>query len=312
MSVVCISEADGQQLNAAANQVNLTASGSKPFELRADFTAQVKVPMSGHLVWKWASRDSWSQEVMLGDYSEIRVRKGDRLYIKRNAYFTPLRISELQHLVPVLENDTDYWEVKKSKHKVEGGLEQDCLEIRARDGSKVWNPHRTVCVSSGGEVNSDETRDDVELRKKEFLNYQSFGGHRYPRQLRLLVNGSLALGVEVTTLREIDVTQESFLLPAGAIERRQCDHMVVPKPISTPEPNYPLSAKQNLIQGTVTVAVTVQPDGSVSDVHLLGTAEHEMDAVTQEIVKTWKFKPAMCGSEPVAYDIQVDMNFRLR
>jgi TonB family protein len=50
--------------------------------------------------------------------------------------------------------------------------------------------------------------------------------------------------------------------------------------------------------GTATVALTVLPDGSVDNVQLVGSAGHEMDQVTQEIVKTWKFKPAMCGDEP--------------
>ena len=50
----------------------------------------------------------------------------------------------------------------------------------------------------------------------------------------------------------------------------------------------------------------------VDDVQLIGRAGREMDQVTQEIVKTWKFKPAMCGNEPVAYDITVEVAFRIR
>jgi protein TonB len=53
-------------------------------------------------------------------------------------------------------------------------------------------------------------------------------------------------------------------------------------------------------------------DGSVDNVQLVGSAGREMDQVTQEIVKTWKFKPAMCGDEPVAYDIRVEVSFRLQ
>jgi outer membrane biosynthesis protein TonB len=34
-------------------------------------------------------------------------------------------------------------------------------------------------------------------------------------------------------------------------------------------------------------------DGSVDNVQLVGNAGREMDQVTQEIVKTWKFKPAI-------------------
>jgi protein TonB len=88
--------------------------------------------------------------------------------------------------------------------------------------------------------------------------------------------------------------------------------MIHPVALKTPDPAYPRSASQNRIGGTATVALTVLPDGSVDNVQLIGSAGKEMDQITQEIVKTWKFKPAMCGNEPVASDIRVDMNFRLR
>jgi TonB family protein len=64
--------------------------------------------------------------------------------------------------------------------------------------------------------------------------------------------------------------------------------------------------------GTSIVSLTVLPDGSVDDVHLIGSSYPGMNEITQQIVKEWKFKPAMCGSEPVATDIEVDVNFRLR
>jgi hypothetical protein len=37
-----------------------------------------------------------------------------------------------------------------------------------------------------------------------------------------------------------------------------------------------------------------------------------MDSVSQQILQTWKFKPAMCGDEPVASDIHVDVTFHPR
>jgi hypothetical protein len=48
----------------------------------------------------------------------------------------------------------------------------------------------------------------------------------------------------------------------------------------------------------VTVSLTVEP---VSNVQLLVSGGYEMDRVSQQILKTWKFKPAMCEAEPVCY-----------
>jgi len=64
--------------------------------------------------------------------------------------------------------------------------------------------------------------------------------------------------------------------------------------------------------GDTIVAMTVLTDGSVSDIRLVGTATHSMDNATLQTLKGWKFKPAMCGSEPVVSDIEVVVSFRLQ
>ena len=75
---------------------------------------------------------------------------------------------------------------------------------------------------------------------------------------------------------------------------------------------YPQSASQNKLTGDTTVAMTVLTDGSVSDIRLIGSATHSMDDASLQTLKGWKFKPAMCGSEPVVSDIEVVVSFRLQ
>jgi len=103
-----------------------------------------------------------------------------------------------------------------------------------------------------------------------------------------------------------------LLPPKGAIERRQCSDMKHAVPIKTPEPMYPESASQNKLMGDTAVAMTVLTDGSVTDIRLTGTATRSMDDATLQALKGWKFKPAMCGSEPVVSDLEVVVSFRLQ
>jgi TonB family protein len=249
----------------------------------------------------------------MGDFRQLSVRKGDNLCISRNAPFTPPRITELQDLLKVFSVDADHGQVKQVKRQPQSGIETECLEVRARSGSHAGNAKRELCINqTTKELLTHEVRDGQDYRRKEFSDYQPFGGHGYPRHLRLFVDGSQALDVRINSLRENEFDATVFVPPAGAIVRRQCEHMIHPVALKTPDPAYPRSASQNRIGGTATVALTVLPDGSVDNVQLIGSAGKEMDQITQEIVKTWKFKPAMCGNEPVASDIRVDMNFRLR
>jgi TonB family protein len=59
-------------------------------------------------------------------------------------------------------------------------------------------------------------------------------------------------------------------------------------------------------------AMTVLTDGSVTDIQLLGKATQSMDDATLQTLKGWRFKPAMCGADPVISDIVVvAVSFRL-
>jgi periplasmic protein TonB len=83
-------------------------------------------------------------------------------------------------------------------------------------------------------------------------------------------------------------------------------------PLKTPEPAYPKSASQNGMFGDTVVSMTVLTDGSVDDIQLMGRSAHSMDESTLQTLKSWKFKPAMCGAEPVVSDMEVVVSFRIK
>jgi protein TonB len=82
-------------------------------------------------------------------------------------------------------------------------------------------------------------------------------------------------------------------------------------PVKTPDPMYPKSASLNKLMGDTTVAMTVLTDGSVTDIQIVGSAARSMDDAALQTLKSWRFKPAMCGPEPVVSDIEVVVSFRL-
>ena len=57
--------------------------------------------------------------------------------------------------------------------------------------------------------------------------------------------------------------------------------------------------------------MTVWTDGSLTDIQLMGRSARSLDEATLDTLKRWKFKPAMCGTEPVVSDIQVVVSFRV-
>jgi TonB family protein len=125
------------------------------------------------------------------------------------------------------------------------------------------------------------------------------------------VNGSKVISADVVELTAASFDEGLLAAPKGAIERRKCANLEHAVPVKTPDPLYPKSASRNRMIGGTTVPMTVLADGSVDNIQLIGSATHSMDEATLQTLKGWRFKPAMCGTEPVVSDIEVVVSFRL-
>lgn len=301
----------GQQLLITAKQqASLSQNQGTPFQLDVDFVLQINTPVQGHLTLKWEAKDRWWRKVTMQGFEQIEIRNGDRHYTSRNMDFTPVRIGELVSLLQFAEG-SESLVVKKQKQRMENGAEITCLQV-VRENSKA-KPHEVCLRSASREILSDEWQEPPDdHRKEEYSGYSDFSGHHYPSKLQLLVNGSVVITANVQSLTLSTFDDALLLPPNGAIERRQCSGMKRPIPVKTPEPVYPRSASENKLMGDTAVAMTVLTDGSVSDIRLVGSASRAMDDATLQTLKSWKFKPAMCGTEPVVSDIEVVVSFRLQ
>lgn len=84
-----------------------------------------------------------------------------------------------------------------------------------------------------------------------------------------------------------------------------------PKPLSKVNPYYPERARKNRKEGTVTLGLTLDKDGSVSGVHVVTGADKDIDQAAMEAVSQWKFLPGTYQGNPVDVEIGVTVNFRL-
>jgi len=298
-----------QLLVTAKQQASLLHDQTSPIQLDVDFLAQINVPTKGHLTIKWQGKDLWWRRIVMGDFEQVEIRNGDRQYTTRNLSFTPVRIEELISLIGFAE-DSEGLLAKKQKERVENGIGMVCIRV---EGEKRGKTHEVCVNSSSHDILSDEWQEPPDERRREqYTDYFDFGGHRYPRKLQLLVNGINVITANVINLTTAAVDQTLLVAPKGAIERRKCADMKHAVAVRTPDPMYPKSASENKFTGDTIVAMTVLTDGSVSDIQLVGRAARSMDDATLQTLKGWRFKPAMCGAEPVVSDIEVVVSFRLR
>ena len=82
--------------------------------------------------------------------------------------------------------------------------------------------------------------------------------------------------------------------------------------LRNPPPRYPLIARRNGEQGTVTLKVLVTRDGVPASVAVeTSSGSPHLDSAALEAVRAWRFVPARRGSQPVEAWVLVPVVFRL-
>ena len=81
-----------------------------------------------------------------------------------------------------------------------------------------------------------------------------------------------------------------------------------PKAVFAPDPEPPTKKGNN---DTVVLWVVVGTDGKVHDLRVAHSVNPELDRKAMEAVRRWTFQPARKNGQPVAVQINVEVNFRL-
>ena len=82
--------------------------------------------------------------------------------------------------------------------------------------------------------------------------------------------------------------------------------------INNPHPPYPIIARKKGIEGSLILNVSVNNDGSVSNVIIKKSSGHKiLDKVSKETIEKWVFVPAKRMGQTIKDDIQVPIRFVL-
>jgi periplasmic protein TonB len=80
--------------------------------------------------------------------------------------------------------------------------------------------------------------------------------------------------------------------------------------ISRPTPVYPAEAKENRIQGTVKLEITIDKEGHVGPMSVISGPPELIHSAT-DAVSQWVYKPTLLNGEPVSVLTTVDVNYTL-
>lgn len=79
------------------------------------------------------------------------------------------------------------------------------------------------------------------------------------------------------------------------------------------ENEYPPSAQRLNQEGTTAIKFTVNTDGSVSDVHVVGSSGHDaLDDAAIRCASSWRYKPALENGQPVQAPWTTNVQWKLQ
>ena len=88
--------------------------------------------------------------------------------------------------------------------------------------------------------------------------------------------------------------------------------IVPPKELRQLSMQYPRISYDEAEEGTVTLLLAVQTDGSISDIRIARSSGHRrLDTAAQKALRNTKFQPATCHCTPIAVRIHQSFTFKI-
>jgi TonB family protein len=88
----------------------------------------------------------------------------------------------------------------------------------------------------------------------------------------------------------------------------------LPKLLKKRTPTYPSLAQRALVQATVGLTATLQPDGSIGDIRITSPSGVPKagfeDAVTTALAK-WRYQPVLLHGKPLPVPFEVKVEFKI-
>jgi periplasmic protein TonB len=84
-----------------------------------------------------------------------------------------------------------------------------------------------------------------------------------------------------------------------------------PRAIFAPDPEYSDEARKAKYQGTVILWVIIDAEGRPREIKVARSLGMGLDKKALQAVRNWRFEPALKDNQPVAVQVNIEINFRL-
>ncbi|HVG91198.1 MAG TPA: hypothetical protein VNB54_06875 [Alphaproteobacteria bacterium] len=283
-----------------AFQASAGTASIVPYRLSAKLTLtpDKNVSIAGQVAYA-RDKDRSRIEITAGDYHEIRVVLGDRIYVNGSQKALPRRtnLESLESLWTGIFSRVSccaaFSQVEKKKIE---GVNAYCFTM-ARQNARP----RRICLAREDKTVL-ETYDGFE--KISFLQYRTLEGFRYPSHIQIVDDGKPFLEILDLAMQQ-GAPAESFTAPQDARIFESCADQESEQPLQMTMPRVPSRWHSSY----ATVYAVVQVDGSLTDVQVeVSRADENFVRALKEVTAQWRFAPATCGGKAVAVEMQLEIH----
>ena len=271
--------------------------------------------LDGRYQLLWNGPDQWREEITFPEYDEVQVGGKGTVWIQRNTAFFPLRIWNLHAALgfgsgvgsgPALGESfiqsglTAKDTIKKVHSRKEHGDTLTCVKVE--DEHKLSSD---VCINEalGVIVRNSSYRD---------RDFQPVGGKVFPRFLSFVEDGKEVASINIIELSTPgQFSPGSYTPPPGVSPRVGCMNPAPFRIAKMIYPEYPQTARERHIQGTVAVDAWIGADGVPRIGRVVSHASPDLEKSSLNAIAQWRYDPATCNGTPVDIQTVLKVNYTL-
>ncbi|MGC2743386.1 MAG: energy transducer TonB [Candidatus Angelobacter sp.] len=144
----------------------------------------------------------------------------------------------------------------------------------------------------------------------EFSDYASAGGQMFPRKVQIFRQYMSPVEIDDVTVTPTTLAEQIFKVPENAIELEGCDNLEPPKPLYTPEPEFPRVGGRDLNKYFIMLHILVMKEGKVTDAVAFSPDNLGFSKNAEQTVQKWRFKPGSCNGRPVAVEMKIEITYQ--
>lgn len=304
-----------QQLSALNS---IDAADLKPWHLKLSYQLyddKGKAAEQGTAEEWWLAKDRWRLMLTQGATVSTFVSDGGHFFRSEKAVI-PTRVQlALAGVVHPVEEDGTADSVPELRTHDFGKVKGQCIMLTQPIQGVRTVPlglFPTYCTTDGDYLRVSWLSASISRIAEKMGTFQ---GHNVAVRLNIagandkLIDAQL---LALSTLQPGEVDLSTSGLTEGSQDHAKIAGGVMAGALAHPvTPEYPASARENHVSGTVRLRAIIGTDGRIHSIHVVHSPDGDLTVAALAAVEQWTYRPYLLNGVPVSVDTTITVNFNL-